>query len=272
MEGIKNSDQKLREQPEPNVKFFHRPFLKQWYGRVAIIVLSIGFGFMFRELIISPKNAIIITKYGEKNQIRLPDGSLVHLNGNTRIEYSSHWSADEPRIVRLQGEAYFSVTHKNNNQKFWVLTSDKIKIEVIGTEFNVHSRQTTSVALSSGKVRLEVKGDSDEAQSIIMKPGDVVELSEKSDAIVQKKIKAAVLTSWKSDKLLFDSTSVKEIFDLIHDTYGYQVNLHDKAILQQYITGSVPNKNLDAMLDGLEYLLNVKTTKSDNIIYIQAKL
>ena len=49
--------------------------------------------------------------------ILLPDSSLITLNANSTLSYNNNWNSTAPRKVWLNGEAYFSVTHQQNNQK-----------------------------------------------------------------------------------------------------------------------------------------------------------
>src|SRR5688500_15575678 len=47
---------------------------------------------------------------GQKLDIRLPDGSRVKLNANSKIVYPEKFG-NEAREITLEGEAYFEVTH-----------------------------------------------------------------------------------------------------------------------------------------------------------------
>lgn len=208
------------------------------------------------------------TGYGEIARIVLPDSSTVTLNSNSSIEYAQHWDEDQARQVKLQGEAYFSVVHKSNHQKFLVETPDQVQVEVLGTEFNVSSRQRrTQVVLASGKVRLQL-ADGQGLAPVVMQPGEAVEIPAAQDRLHRSRVDPAVFSSWKNDKLLFDNTSVREIFGRIQDTYGYTIQVADSSLLGQRITGSVPNKDIEMVLEGLEFLLDAQVSRSANQIKI----
>src|SRR5690606_6681883 len=45
---------------------------------------------------------------GQKYKFKLPDGTIVHLNSESSIEYPERFDSDS-RVVRMTGEAYFEV-------------------------------------------------------------------------------------------------------------------------------------------------------------------
>ena len=91
-----------------------------------------------------------ISTSDEFEQVELPDGSLVSLNKESSISYSNSF---DPRIVKLTGEAFFSVTEGDN--PFQVVTENG-EVTVLGTEFNVSSRlDKIVVEVKNGEVKLK---------------------------------------------------------------------------------------------------------------------
>lgn len=231
-----------------------------WYkSGVVAAVLTI---FFFTYSYYAGRPVSRSTNYGETARIILPDSSSVTLNGNSCIEYSANWNSTEARKVKLTGEAFFSVRHKANNQKFIVKTADTIQIEVLGTEFNVSGRKRqTQVVLVSGKIRLAMQHRNHPSNSVMMKSGELVKIIPNNYKLQKQHTNPAVITSWMGNKLIFEDTSVREICELLSDTYGYKINISDQKILNQRITGSVHNQSINETLDGLEAILHVKFTK-----------
>ena len=66
-------------------------------------------------------------------------------------------------------------TTENDLAKFVVHTG-KVKVEVVGTRFNVRTRRSaTKVVLSSGKVRLNIRRDAaHDPEEVMMEPGELV--------------------------------------------------------------------------------------------------
>ena len=234
---------------------------KHW-SLVAALVAGVGFCILATYNYFSPATISRSTKYGEIARIILPDSSTVTLNGNSRIEYAAGWKEDEPREVKLEGEAFFSVKHKLNNQRFLVKIADTIQVEVLGTEFNVSDRKRqTQVVLVSGKIRLDMQVNNI-SSSTIMIPGESVEITPVSKGKIKHLIETEVVTSWTANKLIFDNTSVREIFERLTETYGYRIAFPDQKLMNQQISGSVPNQNIDVVLEGLQAILGVKFKKT----------
>ena len=72
----------------------------------------------------------------------LPDGSRVDLNSSSDFIFPSAFSEKERR-VHVCGEGYFSVV-KDASRPFTV-SADGMKVSVLGTEFNMKSRDNLSV-------------------------------------------------------------------------------------------------------------------------------
>src|SRR5688572_19994673 len=97
-----------------------------WYSSAASILL-IAVGSFFWT---SPSAGIEYrTAFGETKTITLPDSSTVILNSNSVLRLKSAWKATTPREVWLDGEAFFSVIHKKNNQPFKVKPGENLVIE-----------------------------------------------------------------------------------------------------------------------------------------------
>ena len=118
----------------------------------------------------------IRTITGQTRIIRLPDNSTVTLFPNSSVRYARCWTDESPRAVWLQGEANFSVVHRNDTSSarlFRVHTPD-LTVEAVGTAFQVRQRpECTHVALTSGQVNLVVN----QQKTIRLQPGDSVEVT-----------------------------------------------------------------------------------------------
>lgn len=93
------------------------------------------------------------TPRGMDFKVILSDGTEVWLNAESTIKFPSLFTSGERR-VELKGEAYFKVAH-NNNRPFTVST-EKMDIRVLGTEFNLRSYEAESprVALVKGSIAI----------------------------------------------------------------------------------------------------------------------
>lgn len=85
-------------------------------------------------------------------QVELPDSSVVYLNHNSKLTYSQKF---EPRRVKLEGEAFFSVN--DGATPFIIETKDGEEVTVLGTEFNVFvSSQGMALEVEIGSVSIRI--------------------------------------------------------------------------------------------------------------------
>src|SRR5690606_30329184 len=125
----------------------------------------------------------ISAQKGTRKQFRLPDGTDVWLNADSRLSYNADMGSGKLRKVQLQGEAYFDVAEDKNRP--FSITTDVISIKVLGTAFNVKAYPDdpkTEATLIRGSILLSVNNRPDE--KIVMKPNEKV-------AVVNRSLPAA---------------------------------------------------------------------------------
>ncbi|MGF6847183.1 transmembrane sensor [Chitinophaga sp. W3I9] len=203
------------------------------------------------------------TQMGELKTILLPDSSEIRLNVNSSVRYAEKWNAKDAREVWIEGEAFFTVTHKHNNQRFVVHTRD-MDVQVTGTAFNVNTRRVqTQVVLNNGVVKLALRPrGSDTAASIIMKPGDMITYSATTNELTNKKVDPEVYSSWQSKKLLFTDTPITEVIKSLQDNLGITIELQEESLGRQTFTGTVPTDNVEVFFRTLSRSLQVTVTKT----------
>jgi len=99
----------------------------------------------------------VIIPYGKKSKLILEDGTVVWLNAGSRLAFPQKFNGKK-REVFLEGEAYFEVA--NNNLQPFIVSTEEINIEVLGTKFNVSAYKTDNfneTVLLEGKVNLRKK-------------------------------------------------------------------------------------------------------------------
>lgn len=208
------------------------------------------------------------TVYGERRTLQLPDRSIVVLNANSRISYAREWPVSEPRLVELEGEAFFEVTHKQNDQKFVVRTTDGVEVEVLGTAFDVSSRGSRNrVVLASGKVRINYEQDNKEKQ-LVMEPGELVEMAGSTAGITRKNVRTELYTSWKDNKIIFDNTSLQEIATMLEEVYGYKVTMKDNSLAEMKLTAQLDDRGVEPVLATVSETLGVTIEKQNQEITI----
>jgi ferric-dicitrate binding protein FerR (iron transport regulator) len=149
-----------------------REFLKI----AAVFLLALGCYHLFLSpgMQIQSTNVALQTVYapeGQRAEVVLSDGTKVWLNAKSSITFPNDFSGAE-RLVKLDGEAYFDVTH--DDLKKFVVKTDEYQVKVHGTEFNVNAYSNSSVfetALIAGSVEVVSNAT---AESIMLSPNKKV--------------------------------------------------------------------------------------------------
>lgn len=260
------------------------------YGIAAsffIILLAGLFYFYFQN----PAEPIYVETYvskkGEKKKITLADGTLVHLNSDSKIELEEGFNK-KSRTVKLSGEAFFDV--KNDAKRPFKVLTRWYKIVVLGTAFNVKSyanERKSEATLVSGLIRLEdnqSKGNSviiRHGQKIIYTPPAVVhetspELPAES-AQVLPKLEVMNLTTfddkvvesaWVDNDMIFSDKTFLEIKPLIERWFNAEIIFHDKEVEKYIYTASFKNEDLNTVLLKLQQVKHFDFKKKGGRIII----
>jgi transmembrane sensor len=201
------------------------------------------------------------TQYGERKTVVLPDESSVVLNGNSKLRYSKNWSDQNQREVWIDGEGFFAVQHTKNHQKFIVHTREGLNVEVLGTKFNVKTREYGSeVLLTEGKVKLNVENK--DSSSVYLNPGELATM--KKNILSKRVVKDVQYTSWVKSKLVFDKTPLLELTRMLQDTYGLNVSFQDEELKNRQLSGEISSATADDILFAIAETFNIKVTKMDD--------
>jgi len=244
-----------------------RHLVSSWYS-VAAVSAAI--------LIVSILAAVLLnneveyqTAFGQNKTIVLPDNSVVVLNANSSITYSPEWDSEKPREIWLEGEGFFSVTHKKNSQKFVVHTND-LDVQVLGTKFNVNTRRSkTQVVLNSGKVKLYLADEN--KKEVDMKPGELVDFSASDKAVVKKAVVVSKYNAWLDKKLVFEEAPLSEVALTLEENFGYKVKFSNPELADLTFTGTVESGNVNLLLKILQRTFNISITKKEETITISKK-
>ena len=193
-----------------------------------------------------------ITTYKEKEfWVTLEDGTLVHLNYNSRLIYPEKFG--DRRDVILEGEAYFMVA--KDKSRHFVVHTPQGDVKVYGTEFNVNTRKdddAVSVVLVSGSVSFI----SSNGREMMMQPGQ--ELSCVKSQFFVTSIDTAPYVAWNEGKFSFQAWPLERVMTVLARWYGYQVKFIDDDIRQKSIDGCFSRYNdIQSTLKGLESALGV---------------
>lgn len=243
-----------------------------WMAAASVLIM-LGIGNWLAGDIIRYKT--IETGFGETKHCLLPDGSIVELNANSSIRFPRFSFASESHIpllsvatagrqVELTGEADFSVRHLPNHQRFVVLTQKGLAVNVLGTQFTVFSRERrTQVVLRSGKVALTLPKQPNKP-AMLMKPGDLVTLDAQGKLALKQTQHPENASSWKQHRFTFETTSLREIAQILHDNYGLIVKIEGEELANRTISGAFPAQDANELIKLVADLLQINYHRDNN--------
>lgn len=212
-----------------------------------------------------------ITTYHDKEYwVTLDDGSLVHLNYDSRLIYPEKFG--DRRDVILEGEAYFMVAHDKSRQ--FVVHTPQGDVAVHGTEFMVNTRKNEnnknnhdlSVVLVNGSIGFTPNN----GKEVMMAPGQ--ELSVVNNELSIHIVDTAIFTAWNTGTFMFEEEPLSSLMEVVSRWYGYKVIFADKAAESITITGNIDKyHSAEPFLETLERITQLNVSVNGKTVIIRSK-
>jgi len=174
------------------------------------------------------------TSNGEQTQVRLPDGTVVHLNSASSLKYPTSFTKLEKRMVELSGEGYFNVS-KDKIHPFIVKTEHQ-EVEVLGTQFNINSyagETVTRTTLLEGSVK--ITGENKIIK--VLKPNQQAINFATGMEIVD--VEAQFFVDWKEGFFMFNKENLESIMKRVARWYNVKVIYEDPKLKSEIISGTI---------------------------------
>jgi transmembrane sensor len=205
------------------------------------------------------------TVTGEQKRITLPDGSIIILNSNTSISYQEDYNVRDRKIY-LSGDAFFKVA-KDVSKPFSVI-SGSFSTTALGTSFyvNADSTEEFSVKLLEGKVK--IKSDKIE-ETEYLDAGEELKCPKNKNSFVKQVYDTSYLNKWISGKIIFRTTPVKEVFNILQKWYGVEIVDARNSSSDISINGTYENVLLEDILKVISFSLHCQYRYEGNKIIIE---
>ncbi|MDY9919325.1 MAG: FecR domain-containing protein [Proteiniphilum sp.] len=207
----------------------------------------------------------LLVPYGKRSTMILADGSKVHLNSGTKMEFPTTFSGKR-REINVEGEIFIEVA-KQNNAPFVIYTPHS-QITVYGTSFNVSSYSEDireSVVLVNGSV--EVKS---EKSTILLNPNEMAEIE--NGQIMRKEVDVSDYIGWTSGYMQFNKSPLNEVLKKIGRYYNIEfqyasdLNMHNQTCSGKLFL----SENLNDVLEAFSKMTYYQYDKqNDKAIFIR---
>lgn len=142
----------------------------------------------------------------------LPDSSSVTLAPGSTLSLQKH---KDKRLVQMTGKVYFNVRH-DDRAPFHVDAGSGF-VKVLGTRFQVDSRDPISVSVVSGKVLFSAIRSGEEA--LILTKGQSAVLDPAASKPVEITPKHPNPAAWATGEFIYDNTPLPEVLSELSEYY-----------------------------------------------------
>lgn len=233
------------------------------YAAAVCAVVVVSAAFYIGSWVGVPEDVVLdYTNLSGKSMASLPDRTAVWLHNDTRLSCDMPYRKDE-RLVTLQGEAFFDVSH--NKAKPFIVQTDGMRIVVHGTKFNVEAfpdAENIYVSLLEGAVSLETG-----QETRPLHPGEMATYNRKSHRLSIARGDVAYAASWMKDELQFTQRSLRDICRFLSKWYHVKVDLVPEVADAFYYTFTLRNETLEEILRLMAYIhpIAYDFTKEDEL-------
>ena len=206
------------------------------YAAVLAIFCVVGYNVINNRVensLTATMNTVIVPA-GKSMDYVLADGTLIKLNSGARLQYPMAFAKDR-REVRLEGEAYFDVTHIEGSP--FRVVMDEGAISVLGTEFCATSYPDEPMAATLVEGRIAFEAQDGTAREL--QPSQRLEYDRTTGGMQVEEVDTWLYTSWREDVFCFENRSLGDILSVLSRWYDVQVVFTDNALKEVRLSGTL---------------------------------
>lgn len=236
---------------------------KRWL-QVAAAVIVIVVGGWFAGIFFNTGDSIELVQTQQTVLAdTLPDGSVVTLNKNSSIEYNKKFTKGRKRAVKLQGEAFFTVTA--NKEKPFVIAVNDVEVKVVGTSFNIKTvNGQTEVIVKTGIVEVTRNG-----KTIRLAPNEKLITPAKDSSLVKTVITDQLYDYYQSKEFVCDNTPLWRLVEVLNEAYGSNIVIGRTGLRNLRLSTTFNNESLENVLDIIAKTFQLQVVTTENQIILQ---
>lgn len=190
----------------------------------------------------------------------LPDSSFVTLAPGSTLRLQKH---KDKRLVQMTGKVYFNVRH-DDRAPFRVDAGSGF-VKVLGTRFQVDSRDPISVSVVSGKVLFSAIRSGEEA--LILTKGQSAVLDPAASKPVEITPKHPNPAAWATGEFIYDNTPLPEVLSELSEYYDVTLVAFDAG----HSSGESRSLSGEFSTSSLQEILNLINSALGSDIQIESQ-
>ncbi|WP_219225216.1 FecR family protein [Pedobacter antarcticus] len=268
---------------EPSGKKSYKAF-----ATIAICLVALSSLLYLTKSTAAKTDTQIVAGKGVRKNVRLPDGTMVWLNSDSKLSYSRQIARQKKRIVHLQGEAFFDVAHRDHQP--FIVKTDRMSVKVLGTAFNVKDyavENSSEATLLRGSIELSVNeraqqkillnpsekfalvdgqgkkgGNSPHSTDMTMTIAHVLPVTIGDEQYIEE-------TSWKDNTLVFKNETLEELKPRLERWFNVKIHIESARAGSYRFTGAFKKEEIREAMTAMQlikpFTFNLK--EHDLIIY-----
>ncbi|MES2279228.1 MAG: FecR domain-containing protein [Bacteroidota bacterium] len=240
-----------------------------WLGGVAASVLLaatiyLGFERNTRQEPAKPQNFVATMRsLNDHRLIKLADGSSVTLNKNSRLTFTKEYNG-KLREVTLYGQGYFDVKH--DPAKPFLVHAGNLTVTVLGTAFDVDTRNHIAVTVTRGKVSV-----SDHQKLLAsITPNQQFNYDEQNMLAKKITINAAQVVQWQALDLFFDNITMQDAAIILEKRFNKKIRFeHENSKKCVFSASFTHGQNLQQIIKVICTFNNASYQEDDDSITIK---
>lgn len=219
---------------------------------LLVAVLSVIVFFVFKD----KQAEVLAYTAGEKElPVKLNDGTEVILAPHARL--SSVDYGKNNRLLRLKGDAYFTVVHHAENPM--IVDAGKVFIKDIGTKFSIRNSPDTDTVYVHVDEGIVLLFDS---------LGSQIEIKASGNAMYVRSAKRIIINDPSSNNqpvsFVFSNKPLQEVIDELNAKYKANIVLENAALKKCTITTMFTNEDVETILLVITETLGLRFEKHQN--------
>ncbi|MEN7551687.1 FecR domain-containing protein [Rapidithrix thailandica] len=196
--------------------------------------------------------------YGKTFELVLNDGTTIHLNAGSTINFPVSFDGHNERKVSFTGEAFLKVA--KDEKKPFIVKVDKFNVRVFGTQFNIHSYPEDAldeVVLVEGSVGVYTENAGRE-KSMRLAPGDKASFHKPDGAFTKQQVRTSAYTSWVEGELVVRNMTLENILKKLERNYNVEIIHNNQKLPNELFNANFGKKPaLEEVLNELKIAFGI---------------
>jgi ferric-dicitrate binding protein FerR (iron transport regulator) len=170
----------------------------------------------------------------------------------------------------LRGEGFFKI--KKNKTKPFIVKTNGLTTEVLGTEFNVNTTlNKTIVTVEEGLVKVY----SEKNDPLYVSPNNQVVFDKKGETMYMQKVNPILSTYWGKEEIILKNISLDDFLEVITTVYSTEISGYEKRKTANTTSITIAfnrNEPVESVINRYNFIAEINHLQiKDKQVYINKK-